>query len=160
MKKALMLAAALAALSGCATTPDECDPSVDPGFLDKLGCTVSGSYGERVAQKEREVTNLWAEQEEVRKMSASLEESRALVEADLSARRAELDGINARVGDLERRLREKRAMGAYLQRRIDDVYEQLREMQDTPANAVLLQKQQERDELRRRLDELAAALAG
>ena len=160
MTKALVLAAALAALLGCATTPDECDPSVDPGFLDKLGCTVSGSYGERVAQKEREVTSLWAEQEEVRKISASLEESRALVEADLSARRAELDGINARVGDLERRLREKRAMSAYLQRRIDDVYEQLKEMQDTPANAVLLQKQQERDELRRRLDELAAALAG
>ena len=29
-------------LTACTATPEECDPTRDPGFFNKIGCTFSG----------------------------------------------------------------------------------------------------------------------
>ena len=49
-------------LTACTATPEECDPTRDPGFFNKIGCTFSGSYSERVEQKKVAVEQLRQEQ--------------------------------------------------------------------------------------------------
>ena len=53
MQKGYLASLSLCALllAGCASTPEECDPSQDQGFFGKIGCVVSGSYDERVEQR-------------------------------------------------------------------------------------------------------------
>lgn len=47
---------ALLVLTGCATSPQDCDlHAQDPSFMTKLSCVTSGSYRQQVDQKEQQV---------------------------------------------------------------------------------------------------------
>ena len=54
----LMVVLATCVLTACATTPEKCDPSGDPSFIDKLSCISSGAYSERVEQKKNEIDRI------------------------------------------------------------------------------------------------------
>lgn len=57
MKKLRLLSFPIAAilLAGCSATPQECDPSQELGFIQKMACTNSGSYQQRIDTKNREL---------------------------------------------------------------------------------------------------------
>lgn len=60
MKKIISLSAfctTLFILSGCTTTAQQCDPRIELGMLDKLGCSMSGSYKERIDTKQKELND-------------------------------------------------------------------------------------------------------
>lgn len=42
-------------LAGCSATPDECDPSKELSFIQKMACTNSGSYEQRIDAKNSEL---------------------------------------------------------------------------------------------------------
>lgn len=55
MKKVLLLASSLLLLTACSTTKEQCDPSLPQSFLNKIACTTSGHYDQRISDKEQEL---------------------------------------------------------------------------------------------------------
>ena len=68
-KLSLIAGATAVLLTACASTPQECDPSQDQGFFGKMGCVVTGSYEERVEQKQKHVDELKAEKRALKCLS-------------------------------------------------------------------------------------------
>lgn len=57
MKKLALLSLPLASLMlvGCSATQAECDPNKELGFIQKIACTNSGSYEQRIETKNTEL---------------------------------------------------------------------------------------------------------
>jgi len=56
-KASLFLATTIIWLGGCAVTPEDCDPS-SGGFIKGVTCKASGSYDQRIKQREAELSDL------------------------------------------------------------------------------------------------------
>lgn len=108
-----------ALLCACTMTPEECDPSGDPGMLDKLGCVVSGSYSKRVENKKAEIASLREEQKLLNKRIEELSAKRDEIINNRFARLKVLDKLDADIIDLKQRIRQKDAMTKELQAKID-----------------------------------------
>ncbi len=151
----LTLALAAGVMTGCTMTPDECDPSVDPGFLNKLGCTVSGSYSQRVEDKQAAVDALKAENEQLKQQSQELLNEQVLVDGNVAERRAQIAKMQSELSEVKSAVAKKGAMSDELKSKIAEAEQQLAEMQNTNTdNTPLLQKQQQLDELKTTYDEL------
>lgn len=140
--------------TGCTTTPEECDPSKDQGFFGKIGCAVSGSYDERIEQKQQQLADLKAENEQLNALIADLNSKDALVKASYQERKRELNKTLSEIKNIESSLKQKEALSADLQMQINDVVSQIQSMQKTGASETLRKKQSEVKELQRVLDDL------
>lgn len=99
-KIGLLLAGSIA-LSGCATT--DCDPGRG-GFLRGIGCSVSGSYGERQQQKQTAVggeqqtqTGLKREYERTNREVEETTAERQALEREYAQLQDQIDGLNAKL---------------------------------------------------------------
>ena len=104
MQKGYLASLSLCALllAGCASTPEECDPSQDQGFFGKIGCVVSGSYDERVEQREQRVETLKAENQRLNQLARDLFAQDALVKAQVSEQNRMLDHAKSELYEVER----------------------------------------------------------
>ena len=141
-------------LTACTTTPDKCDPSSDPGFLDKLGCVASGSYEKRVNAKSQEIKDLAAEQKELSQSVIDLEKQRSTLVSDRASRLAEMDKINDKLASLESSLRQKNAMTKELQSKIDNVKSSATEVKNLDEDASIMEKKAKLAQLQKQYDEL------
>ncbi len=141
-------------LSACTMSPQECDPSLDPGFLDKIGCTISGSYAQRVEDKEADLKALQQENERLHKIASLLENDRALVEGSLETRRQQYQALSAQISALKSDLSAKQQLSSSLNAQLDNMQQQADELQQMPENSALLERRQKLAELQ----ETAAAL--
>lgn len=140
--------------TGCASTPEECDPSKDPGFFGKIGCAVSGSYDERIDQKEQQLADLQAENDRLTALINDINGKDALVKASHKERMRELNKTLAEINSIENSLKQKEALSADLQMQLNDAKGQVQKMQKSGANETLRKKQAEVKELQRVLDDL------
>ncbi|MBO8415298.1 MAG: hypothetical protein IAB19_02830 [Proteobacteria bacterium] len=157
----LSLTAACAFLAaGCASSVQECDPSVDPGFFGKIGCTFSGSYAERVEIKEADLEKAKQENESLKKLYAQLENEEAWLSRDVEVRNAQIAAVESDLKALRSELEAQGRLNADAQKAIEEAQNQLNAMQSSPANAAILEKRQQRDALQAELDALAEAVYG
>ncbi len=91
----------LALLSGCATT--ECDPA-QGGYLRGIGCSASGSYTQREAEKrtlaeqERQrQAELQSDYQRTQAEQAAVRKDRQAAEKKYAALRSELDGLRKKL---------------------------------------------------------------
>lgn len=56
MMKKLLIVSSVAVLAACSATPEQCDPSVEQSFIQKIACTNSGSYDHRIHTKESKLS--------------------------------------------------------------------------------------------------------
>ena len=143
-------------LSGCTMTAAECDPSSDPGFFNKIGCTVAGSYSERVETKEENLKALQAENERLQRIQTALNNEDALVRGSMEERQRQLSSIQSEVDALKDALASRNQLSESLNEQIASLEKQLQEMQNTPAKASILQKQAELGKLKQQYEELSA----
>ncbi len=75
MKRILLSTLAVSSLflTACTNTPEECDPRQDLNLFSKISCSVSGSYEQRIDQKEQDLAY-----EQNRASSAQAEANRTL----------------------------------------------------------------------------------
>lgn len=151
---ALSTASLLVLLAGCASTPEECDPSQDQGFFGKIGCSVSGAYGERINQKEQQLADLTAEHESLVALTNDLVAKDTLVKASYQDRMKELKKVSNEINSIEKSLKEKSALSSDLQMQINDVKNQIANMQSSGSSETLRKKQAQAKELQRVLDDL------
>lgn len=113
-----LTALAAALLNGCATT--ECDPA-GGGYLRGIGCSVSGSYDQRQAERQSQV-------ELERQRQAALESQYRQTQAEQTAVRQEREAAEKRYaalrGDLQRmrnKLAQSKSENRKLKQDIDDL---------------------------------------
>ena len=152
--KLIAVAAAALMLSACAMTTQECDPTLDPGFLDKIGCTISGSYAQRVEDKEANLRALQSENERLVKLQQLLSNEEALISDSKAIRQAQYQKIQAQVADLKQALAEDQKLNDSLRTQLNQLETQSAELAQMPEEASILERQQRLAELQ----ETAAAL--
>lgn len=141
MRKFLTICLLPLLVTACTTTPEECDPSVDPGFFNKIGCTVSGSYEARIQQKEQQLSNLQSQNQYLNEILIQLQDREALVYGDLKDRQAILDNIEDNLNKLENDLKSKNKLSGDLKNQIDAAKSSVKQAGD-PAIAAEYSKRQ------------------
>ncbi len=156
---ALVLAGALS-LTACTTTPEECDPSVDPGFFNKIGCTFSGSYAQRVEMKRENLQALQEENAHLTRLQQSLADEKTLLEGNMAQRQAQLNTVRENLAGLKKDLAAQGALNRELQQAIAQAEAQAEAMQRSPASQAMLQKRMELQELQSQIDTLTNMVYG
>lgn len=155
-------AASALMLSGCTTTPQECDPSQDQGFFGKIGCVVSGSYEARIDERQQRVAELKAENERLNQLARDLFAQDALVKADISEQNRMLDHARSELYAVESSLAKKQALSADLQEQIDEAKAQIDAIKQgnnmSQGQAAIVKKQKQIEELNATLEQLQAQL--
>ena len=120
VKSLLILVPALV-LTACTSTPEECDPTRDPGFFNKIGCVFSGSYSQRVEQKKVEIEQLRQEQKEMLATYQELEANRSKMINDKAERKRQLDKLDANIAKVRSNLAKKNALTKEYQQKLDKI---------------------------------------
>ena len=154
----LMVVLATCVLTACATTPEKCDPSGDPSFIDKLSCISSGAYSERVEQKKNEIKQLREEQKAtLERITATSIETDALIKDRANALR-KLDNLSDELAALEADLRAKNALSESLKQKIENAKNSVNGAQNTSEDASIIEKKRKIKDLQDTLEELKAAI--
>lgn len=141
MCKLLTICSIVFLATACTTTPEECDPSVDPGFFNKIGCTVSGSYEARIQQKEQQLSNLQSQNKYLNEILTQLQDRETLVYGTINERQALLDNIEVNLNDLENDLKAKNKLNSDLKKQIAKAKSSIQQASD-PAIATEYSKRQ------------------
>lgn len=158
--KALLLALGTASLlSACASTPEECDPSKDQGYFGKMGCVFSGSYQERVDQKEQHLADLKAETEQLNALARDFHAKSAQLYKDNESRLKLLNQVEDELNDLESKLAAKKALSLDLQDKLDAAKNQVQKMKHSDAGAEMIKKKEaEKSVFEKQLADLKEAI--
>jgi chromosome segregation ATPase len=109
-------------LSGCATTPGQCDPS-HPDFFNNVSCLTSGAYSQRQRDLESTLSAERSRNEIFQALLADLRAEQAAVGRDLRSKQASLQRADATwrqlKGGLAAETRASPALAARV-RQIDD----------------------------------------
>ena len=145
-------------LTACTATPEECDPTRDPGFFNKIGCTFSGSYSERVEQKKVAVEQLRQEQKEMLATYQELEANRSKMIADRAERYRQLDKLDNDIAKVRSSLAKKNALTKEYQQKLDKLQKASNEARNLD-DAGSLEKSQKLQEVQDSTNELLEAFA-
>lgn len=143
-----------AVLTGCTMSAAECDPSTDPGFFNKVGCTVSGSYAQRVELKEAELQALQAENDKLTRIGRLLSDEESMLEGNLAQRRAQHQALVSEVESLRSALKAENQLTDNLNNQLKSLEEKSAALQQLPDNTPLLERQQRLSELQAQYDQL------
>lgn len=143
-----------AVLTGCTMNAAECDPSTDPGFFNKIGCTVSGSYAQRVELKEAELQALQAENDKLTRIGRLLSDEESMLEGNLAQRRAQHQALVSEVESLRSALKAENQLTDNLNNQLKSLEEKSAALQQLPDNTPLLERQQRLSELQAQYDQL------
>lgn len=155
--KTLSFVALATLICGCTVSKEECDPRGDPGFFNKLGCTVSGSYSQRVEDKKAHVAKLREELHVFSQETAALNDEDALINEDRASAQRRLDRINTELLKLEQKVAVKAGQHSALMKQVASAKDQLKTVQTLPQNASIIEKQVQKQKLEAELDELLQA---
>lgn len=150
----LSMALLTAVLTGCTMSAAECDPSTDPGFFNKIGCTVSGSYAQRVELKEAELQALQAENDKLTRIGRLLSDEESMLEGNLAQRRAQHQALVSEVESLRSALKAENQLTDNLNNQLKSLEEKSAALQQLPDNTPLLERQQRLSELQAQYDQL------
>ena len=157
VKSLLILVPALV-LTACTSTPEECDPTRDPGFFNTIGCMFSGSYSQRVEQKKVEIEQLRQEQKDVLEAYQALEANRSKMIADRAERYRQLDKLDNDIAKVRSSLAKKNALTKEYQQKLDKLQKASNEARNLD-DAGSLEKSQKLQEVQDSTNELLEAFA-
>lgn len=159
MKLLPLLAAGTALLlAGCASTPEECDPTTgDVSLIRKFNCKYSGTYDKRVDMKEQTLAHEKELNTEFKSALAAIEKEKSLVNADLKTRQVNRQELNQSVNNLLAQARVKSKNRADIQTRINTIEKQLNESQNSPDKSTM-EKQLELENLKNQVTDLQSDL--
>lgn len=157
VKSLLILVPALV-LTACTSTPEECDPTRDPGFFNKIDCVFSGSYSQRVDQKKVEIEQLRQEQKDVLEAYQALEANRSKMIADRAERYRQLDKLDNDIAKVRSSLAKKNALTKEYQQKLEKLQKASNEARNLD-DAGSLEKSQKLQEVQDSTNELLEAFA-
>lgn len=153
--KLICLVSALSTLTACSVTPEQCDPSVESSVWNKMACTTSGTYDNRVQEKERTLAGEKSRHTALNKEYASTQKKAKDVQRTLAQKKAELAKLNKSVTDYATQLKQKAKGRDDVLAEVKKVEQQLKNINGSAVSEET--KQAEIKALQRKLEALQAA---
>lgn len=158
-----MVITAVLALSGCATTPGECDATNrDSSMLTKMNCDYSGGYSDQVKQKEVALSESRKQNAMFRQVYENIQAQQLSTKADLASQQKSQAALNQSLTQLLNSLKARRGNEAQVQKQIADLEKQLKATQVAPtakaSPAALAARQQELKSLQKKVNQLQFSL--
>ncbi|TNG95511.1 hypothetical protein FHQ28_06610 [Pasteurellaceae bacterium USgator11] len=157
--KLLALTALLSAttlISSCSATAEECDPSVELNVFSKAACKFSGSYDQRIEQKEKILLNEQETNKKFRQIYADIQAQQKSVNQSISQKKAQQAKLTKSLNSLTRDLKQKAKGRSDLQAQIAEVEKQLNGVNNSGASEV--EKQVQLQALQQKLGQLQKTL--
>lgn len=153
--KFTLVATTLAILTACSASKEQCDPSKSISFIDKIACSTSGTYDERVSDKEKELAQA---QDQKQRLDKEYSQTKAKVKKskqDLANKNAELAKLNKSTQSYAEQLKAKAKGKADVLSQIDNIEKQLKQVSSSGLSEA--QQQAKIQELQRKLQALQKA---
>ncbi len=154
MKSLVIVGIASALLVSACATKETCDPSLDANVFQKLGCTVTGTYAERLSDKEKETLKLEEQRDMLLLINKELENDRAITSNNLKERKKALNSIKQKVAKLQGDLAKKNALKGDIKKSLDDVQKQIATMESAKEDTSLLELEEQKSDLEQELNTL------
>lgn len=159
MKKisVLFLLSPLLLITGCSTTPEQCDPTnTNIGIMDKISCNYSGNYQARIDKKEQILENEKRANAQFREIYATIESQKNSTSLSVKQKQAQLQKLKKELTQLTNEVKQKAKNRDDLQAQVNDIEQQLKKVNNS--NSSELEKQVELDKLNKKLQQLQKAL--
>ena len=159
MKKisVLFLLSPLLLITGCSTTPEQCDPTnTNIGIMDKISCNYSGNYQARIDKKEQILENEKRANAQFREIYATIERQKNSTSLSVKQKQAQLQKLKTELTQLTSEVKQKAKNRDDLQAQVNDIEQQLKKVNNS--NSSELEKQVELDKLNKKLQQLQKAL--
>lgn len=159
MKKisVLFLLSPLLLITGCSTTPEQCDPTnTNIGIMDKISCNYSGNYQARIDKKEQILENEKRANAQFREIYATIERQKNSTSLSVNQKQAQLQKLKKELTQLTNEVKQKAKNRDDLQAQVNDIEQQLKKVNNS--NSSELEKQVELDKLNKKLQQLQKAL--
>lgn len=157
--KALMAISFSMFMTGCSLSMEDCDPRIDPGFLTKLGCATTGTYGERISYKEEQVEALRQSNQDLQDQMTKIMQDKSLLDDDLDTRRKKLEDVQAKLKAMKKNLNNKGALNKKVEAELNQLNTSIEELKNLPEDSVVLEKQAMLDQVQSDYDDALSALA-
>ncbi|OTQ71424.1 hypothetical protein [Gilliamella apis] len=159
MKKisVLFLLSPLLLITGCSTTPEQCDPTnTNIGIMDKISCNYSGNYQARIDKKEQILENEKRANAQFREIYATIERQKNSTSLSVKQKQTQLQKLKTELTQLTSEVKQKAKNRDDLQAQVNDIEQQLKKVNNS--NSSELEKQVELDKLNKKLQQLQKAL--
>jgi chromosome condensin MukBEF ATPase and DNA-binding subunit MukB len=143
-------------ISGCSTSPKDCDPSEGDFFSSAVG-VISGCYERRQNQLTEEIAAEQSLNESLHQMLASIDEEKRQVGKQLRNEEARMSALNRSWVSLKASLKTKAEANQSLQFRIDQLQSKMDQLNSTPT-LERAEKERQLNSLRRHVDLLMVEL--
>ncbi|KAE9535383.1 hypothetical protein [Ursidibacter arcticus] len=145
-----------ATLMACSASTAECDPNAPLGLFGKIACASSGSYDQRVSDKEAELAAAQAHNSSLQKANRAAKAKAEQSAEKLKGKKAELNKLNQTVSNYAAQLKEKAKGNDQILQQIKDAESQIQAVNDSSVSDEV--KQAELRKLQRKLATYQKAL--
>lgn len=149
-------------LSGCATTMSECNPhDSKASILTKMSCDSSGAYRAHIDQQEEQLLSAQEANALFHQIYKDIAAQRDASSATVAQQRDKQNALNRSVAQLLRSLSVKQTKEKGVQKQINDVEHELKQLNQTTATATPAadkQKQQQLQQLQQQVSRLQTSL--
>jgi len=167
LTRLLIGAGVMVFIHGCVANPAACDPSAG-GFITGISCLATDSYGQRITDRQSELSSTQSLTERLRQDNRQLQQERQQTSAQLQTARSQLAAMereNNRLArdlqNMQTRNRAQQTEKARMESRLQSISNQTRTLQGQAQSGNLSEAEMSREmaRLTRERDELASALA-
>ncbi|AOR63655.1 hypothetical protein [Pectobacterium wasabiae] len=145
-------------LAGCVTNPQSCDPTTgDVNIVTKFNCNYSGTWDQRVTEKQQTLQHEQALNKEFNAVYAAIEQEKTQSNASVTAKRKSQQELQRSMNNLVAQLKKKSAGRADAQKEIAALEKSMKEAQNRPSESEM-QKQMELQKLQGQLTGLQKML--
>ena len=153
----ILLLSPLVLLTGCTTTPEQCDPTnTNIGIMDKISCNYSGNYQARIDKKEQILEDEKRANAQFREIYATIEKQKNSTSLSVKQKQAQLQKLKTELTQLTKEVKDKAKNRDDLQAQVKDIEQQMNKVNNS--NASDIEKQVELDKLNKKLQQLQKAL--
>lgn len=153
----ILLLSPLVLLTGCTTTPEQCDPTnTNIGIMDKISCNYSGNYQARIDKKEQILEDEKRANAQFREIYATIEKQKNSTSLSVKQKQAQLQKLKTELTQLTKEVKDKAKNRDDLQAQVKDIEQQMNKVNNS--NASDMEKQVELDKLNKKLQQLQKAL--
>ena len=153
----ILLLSPLVLLTGCTTTPEQCDPTnTNIGIMDKISCNYSGNYQARIDKKEKILEDEKRANAQFREIYATIEKQKNSTSLSVKQKQAQLQKLKTELTKLTKEVKDKAKNRDDLQAQVKDIEQQMNKVNNS--NASDMEKQVELDKLNKKLQQLQKAL--
>ncbi|MCK3654935.1 hypothetical protein A4G19_03870 [Pasteurellaceae bacterium Macca] len=150
--KFLLLANFALILTACTTTPQQCDPSKQLGMLDKLSCTMSHSYDQRITDKEQDIAYEQQRNAHAQADYAKTQSQQSALNKTISQKQAQQQKISQNTKALQQQVGKKQQQKQATMQEIKRIEKQISAVKSSGKSAA--QQQSEIKALESRLEKL------